>query len=136
MLSDAQSAISPPDESRREAKILHRLLDHWFGPTAHEWSWYRRFAFALTGSTTFFVAWSVHIVGSTGVLSVPDLSAAAFLFFTVVGVLGAIWFAALTVWKDLSYGPVRLYLSGFLLLYLVWGLVVFMLSRELPGFGQ
>ena len=136
MSPDAQPATSPPDEARREADILHRLLDHWFGPTAHGWRWYKRSAFTLAGSATFFLMWSVHIVGSTGVASVPELRATAFLFFIVVGVLGSIWFAGITAWKDLSYGPVRLYLSGFLLPYLVWSPIVFMLNRELPRFAQ
>ena len=136
MPSEAQSATSHPDKAKREGEILDRLLDHWFGPTAHEWGWRRRFVFALAGSATFFLTWSVHIVGSTGVASVPDLSSATYLIITVVGVLGAVWFAGLTAWKDLSYGPVRLYFSGFLLPYLIWSLVVFMLNRELPVFAQ
>ena len=136
MSSEAQSATAPPDKATRESEILRRLIDHWFGPRAYGWGVYRRLVFALAGGATFFLAWSVHIVGSTGVALVPDLFAATLLIMTVVGVLGAVWFAGLTAWKDLNYGPVRLYLSGFLLPYLVWSLVVFMLNRELPGLAQ
>ena len=135
MSSDAQSATSRPDKVGQNVEILRRILDHWFGPTAHEWPWYRRFVFALAGSATFVLAWSVHVVGSTGLASVPDL-AATFPIIAVVGVLGAVWFAGLVAWKNLNYGPIRLYLGGFLLPYLVWSLVVFMLQRELPGFAQ
>lgn len=136
MSSNSQPATSCPSRSRRAAEILHRMLDHWFGPTAQKWRWYKRFPFALAGSATFFLAWPVHILSWTGILSVPDLRTATFLFFVLVGVLGATWFAGITAWKDLSYGPVRLYLSGFLLPYFVWSLIAFMLTRKLPEFAQ
>ena len=41
------------------------------------------------------------------------------------------WFAWLVCWKDLKYGPVRLYLSGFFLPYFVW-----LLIDKLFQFGQ
>lgn len=136
MSSNAQSGTSCSDGAGGVAKVFNRVLDHWFGPTACEWHWSRRFAFTLAGSITFFLAWSVHIYGVTGVASVPDLRIAATLFLVVSTAVGATWFAGLTAWKDLSYGPVRLYLSGFLLPYLVWSLIVIMFNRELPELAK
>lgn len=95
MSSDIQLGTSLFDETKQETDILHRFLDHWFAPTAHDWPWYRRLVFTLAGSSTFFLAWILHIFSSTGVASAPDVSADFLLFFPVVGLLGTIWFAGL-----------------------------------------
>ena len=50
----------------------------------------------------------------------------------MIGVPGTIWFAAITAWRKLDSGPVRLYLNGFLLPYFVWTLIAFMLGRPVP----
>lgn len=90
----------------------------------------------MAGCATFFLAWAVHIVSGTGIATVPTFREAVFLFFVPICALGTIGFAGLVAWKDLSYGPIRLYLGGFLLPYIVWSLIVVMLGRDLPEFVQ
>ena len=114
--------------------LAHRIVDHWFSPRARGWTWSRRFFFTLSGSITFFLFWTAYVVGSTeGFDSLEwNLVIATFLGVSVVG---SPWFAGITAWKDLNYGPVRLFLSGFLLPYLVWTLVAIMNSRPFPDFS-
>ncbi len=114
--------------------ILGRILDHWFGPTAHQWHWSRRFIFTLAGSATFFFFWFLYVAPYAFTSGTYDPE--ALLFFLLVFALpGALWFAGIVAWKDLSYGPVRLYLTGFLLPYFVWNLIIFMLNRTRPELG-
>lgn len=132
MSSDKLLPSSHSGEPRQLVDILHRFFDHWFGPKAYGWSLSDRVACGSAGSVTFFLAWGLHIFASTGIGSVPDLRAAFYLLWFLVLLLGTPWFAFLVAWKDLNYGPVRLYLSGFLLPYFVWSLIVLMLGRKLP----
>ena len=113
--------------------LAHRIVDHWFSPRARGWTWRRRFSFTLAGSMTFFLFWTVYVVGSTEGFDAIEfnLVIATFLGLSVVG---SPWFAGITAWKDLSYGPVRLFLSGFLLPYFVWTLVAIMNARPFPDF--
>lgn len=127
------SAAAPPTPP--EVKdFLDRLSDHWFAPTAHAWHWSRRFIFTLTGSLTFFFFWFLY-VAPYGLAS-ETYDSTDFLFFLLVfAIPGSLWFAGIAAWKDLGYGPVRLYLTGFLLPYFVWNLILFMLGRTRPELG-
>ena len=90
-------------------------------------------SFTLAGSFTFFLFWTAYVVGSTeGLDSIEfNLVVAIFLGLSIVG---SPWFAGITAWKDSRYGPVRLFLSGFLLPYFVWTLVAVMYARPIPEF--
>ena len=100
-------------------------------PRAAGWKGPRRFLFTLAGSITFFLFWTAYVIGSTkGFYSLEfNLVTATFLGLSFVGPL---WFAGITAWKVQSYGPVRLFLSGFLLPYLLWTLVAIMFARPVP----
>ena len=37
--------------------LIQRLTNQWFGPTAEGWSRTKRFAYAFSGSLTFFLGW-------------------------------------------------------------------------------
>ena len=111
--------------------LAHRIIDHWFAPRAKGWHWFKRGSFTFAGGMTFFVFWSAYIVGATEGLKSPDIESVSWSFLGI-SVVGSLWFAGLTAWKDLSYGPARLFLSGFLLPYLVWTLVAIMYGRQFP----
>ena len=113
------------------AEVARRILDHWFAPTAKRWGRLKRFSFTFVGSVTFFLAWGVYVSFVLGTPTTPDLSDVNVLL-GLVGVPGSIWFAGLTAWKDFGYGPIRLYLSGFLLPYFIWTLIALMLARPTP----
>ena len=130
--SDIANTATPKPSSL--AAVFLRIIDHWFGPTADKWHWSLRFAFTFAGSATFFFAWFVYI-GPYAFQGTPDKALDFYLFIGVIAIPGAIWFAGITAWKDLSYGPVRLYISGFLLPYFVWTLISFMVSRPRLEFG-
>ena len=128
------AAPAPPSVQKWAtfAEVTRRILDHWFAPTARRWGWLKRFSFAFVGSVTFFLAWGVYISSVLDIWTTPDLADVGRLL-GFVGVFGSLWFAGLTVWKDFGYGPIRLYLSGFLLPYFVWTLMAIMLARPNPG---
>ncbi len=128
MPADSDIATTAPAKPPSFADVLLRIIDHWFGPKADKWHWFRRFVFAFSGSATFFLTWFVYIDIVGGFSSTPDKYPERILI-VIISVLFALWFAGITAWKDLSYGPIRLYLSGFLLPYLVWTLIQFMMLR-------
>ena len=134
MAADSDTANRLADKPSSFAEVTLRILDHWFAPTANEWHWALRFAFTLAGSTTFFFAWFVYI-GPLAFRATPDRVTDFYIFLAAIAVPGALWFAGITAWKNLSYGPVRLYLGGFLLLYFVWTLISLMLARTRPEIG-
>ena len=113
--------------------LAHRIVDHWFAPKARGWGWRRRFPFTFAGSMTFFLFWTGYVVGSTGGFDAIEFNLVIAIFLGL-SVVGSPWFAGITAWKDLSYGPVRLFLSGFLLPYFVWTLVAIMYARPIPDF--
>lgn len=113
--------------------LAHRVVAHWFGPMVKIWAWYKRFCFTLVGSITFFLFWTAYVAGS-GVFDSPEEFNLVTVIFLVISIVGPLWFAGITAWKNLSYGPVRLFLSGFLLPYFVWTLVAIMYARPIPDF--
>ena len=131
MTPTRDSSPEPPPPSSETSSLFHRVLDHWFAPTANEWPWWRRFIFTFLGSATFILTWLLYVLAADTKDS-PDASQAVTLFMTAVALPYTLFFAGITAWKDLSYGPVRLYLSGFLLPYFVWTLIWFMLTRPQP----
>ena len=110
--------------------LAHRIVEHWFTPRTKGWRWKRIF-FTLSGCITFFLFWTGYIVGATGGFGSPDIEFLSLSFLTI-SITGALWFTGLSAWKDLNYGPVRLFLSGFLLPYFVWTLVAIMYARPFP----
>ena len=115
------------------ASIVDRMANQWFGPKAFEWEWRKRLGVALAGSGTFFGVLYTFVVldpdskyewirlSSSGEDVIPGviyLGLAVMTFF----------FAWLVSWKNHSQGPIRLYLGGFLLPYLVWVLI-----SNMPG---
>lgn len=111
--------------------LAHRIVDHWFAPRAKGWTWRRRFSFTFAGSITFFLFWTIYVVGYTQGFDSLEFNLLTAIFL-VLSIVGAPWFAGITAWKDSSYGPVRLFLSGFLLPYFVWTLVAIMNARPIP----
>lgn len=135
MPSDTPPAAPHSDESRSWAEIANRFVDHWFGDSQKVCGWRKkRFVFSFAGSATFFLTWAVYIVGSTGIWTVPDWRVAIVWLFVGGGFALTSWFASLIAWKDLSYGPVRLYLAGFSLPYFIWTLIALMYAREFRVF--
>lgn len=125
---------SGPPTPTSFSDVLLRIMDHWFAPTAHDWHWTRRLAFTAAGSATFFFAWFIFLA-PYGVILQQQQRETFYLVILGFAVPGTLWFAGLTAWKDLNYGPARLYLSGFLLPYFVWTLISFMLTRTRPELG-
>lgn len=113
--------------------LAHRVVAHWFGPMVKIWAWYKRFCFTLVGSITFFLFWTAYVAGS-GAFDSPEEFNLVTVIFLGISIVGPLWFAGITAWKNLSYGPVRLFLSGFLLPYFVWTLVAIMYARPIPDF--
>lgn len=113
--------------------LAHRVADHWFASVQQNWGWARKFLFTLAGSSTFFLFWFVY---AFVVAQASDYIEFNLLIAIILGlsILGPLWFASLTAWPKLHYGPIRLFLSGFLLPYFIWTLVAFMYEREAPTF--
>ena len=126
---DASSDLPRP--SCDFGNLASRILDHWFAATPKPWPWWKRATFTLIGSATFFLTWLLYII-SSGITDSPDAAEAVRAFMAVVAIPGSLWFAGITAWKDLGYGPVRLYIAGFLLPYFVWTLIWIMLARPHP----
>ena len=125
----------PLEPSRIQKKatlgeVAHRVVEHWFAPRTRGWLW-RRIFFTLSGCITFFLFWAGYIVGATGGFDSPDIEFLSWIFL-IISLIGALWFTGLSAWKDLSYGPIRLFLSGFLLPYFVWTLIAIMYARPFP----
>ena len=129
----AQSCLQEPSPIRNAfADIIRRLANQWFGPAAHDWSFTKRFLCAGAGSATFFLALIfIQILRENLKLLIDPFYLPTILSaYLILFVLSA-WFAWLVSWRDVQYGPIRLYLSGFLLPYFVWWLV-----DKLPIVGQ
>ncbi len=98
------------------ARLIDRITDSWFGPSAEGWRFRRRFGFSLAGSATF--AGAAMVTGLAQRISFLVLDPGAgwvSLLSGAVLLVSALWFAYLVSWKDLKHGPARLYLSGLLL---------------------
>ncbi len=115
------------------AEITRRILNHWFAPTARRWGWQKRFSLAFVGSVSFFLAWGGYVISVLGAWDTPEVVHDVGGLLVLVGAFGSFWFAGLTAWKDFGHGPIRLYLSGFLLPYFVWTLMAIMFARPNPG---
>ena len=106
------------------SNLIQQRANQWFGSTAEGWSRSKRFAYAFVGSLTFFLAWLIAIATpDVKKLILDPLYQTTILSTHLYFVVLCAWFAWLVCWKDLKYGPVRLYLSGFLLPYIVWLLI-------------
>ena len=130
----ARPCLQEPSPTRDAfADVIRRLANLWFGPAAYDWSFTKRFLCAGAGSATFFLAWLfIQVPRETLKLLIdpfylPTVLSASFILVVVP----CAWFAWLVSWRDMQYGPIRLYLSGFLLPYFVWWLV-----DKLPIVGQ
>ena len=111
-------------------ELAHRVTDHWFAPRTKKWLW-RRIFFTFSGCITFFLFWTGYIVGATGGFDSPNVEFLSWSFL-IISLIGAFWFTGLSAWENLGYGPIRLFLSGFLLPYFVWTLVAVMYTRPFP----
>lgn len=130
---ESQSVHPPVPEpgsmGRVFSEMMRRIMDHWTGPSARNWSFRRRFIIAGGGSFTF---WAIRpIIAEPDILRyafriMDDLLAVFWLSFVVliVSILTSVYGYFIS-WDDRQHGPVRLYLGGFLLSYFVW----FLLSR-------
>ena len=120
--------------------FLRRLANQWFGPAAPRWGKVRQFLVALTGSGTFFAMLAVFVlledlVWFKTILVEPELFAPAYILVPSIIALSG-FFAWITSWGRQKPGPVRLYLSGFLLPYLIWTLLSLVDVSSLSGDGQ
>ena len=103
-------------------------MDHWTGPAAIGWGLRRRFCIASSGSFTFLSFWAGLKVSKTDVITrskfLDDLvgNIALASIVTVVLVFSVLY-GILVSWNDQQYGPIRLYLSGFLFSYFIWFLL-------------
>ena len=103
-------------------------MDHWTGPAARDWGFWRRFCFASGGSLTFLLFWAGLMTIKADIefvskirddqLAVITLSVIVLVILIFTPVFG--YFVS---WKDRQHGPSWLYLSGFLLPYIVWFLL-------------
>lgn len=121
----AQSCPQEPSPIRDAfADVIRRLANQWFGPAVHGWSPLERFLCALAGSFTFFLAWSFFSIPRNiqRLLIDPLYLSTAVPFLTILFIY-CVLFAWLVSARDMQYGPIRLYLSGFLLPYFVWWLI-------------
>ena len=115
------------------ADLVRRLSDHWFGPAAC-WGFTKRFLCAGAGSVSLFLMVILDfILQDTGQLT--DIRSPIFLLVIAlvaltIFLIPCAWFAWLVSWENMHYGPIRLYLSGFTLPYLLFWLV-----SKLPAFG-
>ena len=123
---------SPKHQKRPEGQStptgLDRFIDNvtetWFNDNFRDWPWSRRFAFAFAGSATFALAFFAFDFPETSSdrQADPQLLDPE-LFYALVLVPVAIWFACLVCHRNKKSGPTRLYLSGFLLPTFVWATI-------------
>ena len=115
---DGQS--TPTDLDR----FIDNVTETWFNDNFRDWSQRRRFAFAFAGSGTFALAYFAFDVPETSInrLADPQLLRPE-LFYSLVLVPKALWFAFLVSHRNKKSGPTRLYLSGFLLPTFVWATI-------------
>lgn len=107
------------------SEMMRRIMDHWTGPVAIGWGRWRRFWIAGSGSLTFLTYGAFQSVRKTGVVTaekaVAESDASALFVLMVLGFSAL--YGIFVSWKDQQYGPIRLYLSGFLLSYFIWFLL-------------
>lgn len=112
------------------SEMMRRIMDHWTGPAAIGWDLRRRFCIASSGSFTFLSFWAGLMAWKTGVVidaKLLDYQEGVTVLAVIVTVVlvFSVLYGILVSWKDQQYGPIRLYLNGFLFSYFIW----FMLSR-------
>ena len=113
------------------SEMMRRIMDHWTGPVAIEWSLRRRFYIASSGSLTFWSLWTgKSVVEIMSKLQIDLLLADSFRVDLLAVAFAAAWVLGLPAlhgilvsWIDQQHGPIRLYLSGFLLSYFIWFLL-------------
>ncbi len=140
---EASTPIQASDSSRpgpvsyAVSGILRHLTAHWFGGRHVDWGFPRRFVCAFFGSavmlatqgivySTRFPAWFSDELrpfqvrpGDIGLLAEP-------LYASGILVVLSVSFAGITSAVDHQHGPVRLFLGGFLLPYLVLTLLTWL----------
>ena len=94
-------------------------------PRVEGWNFWQRFGCAFPGALTFFAAFhAFELLDHIKALAFDKELRAAVESSILWGIGGAsVWFAWLVALKDNGYGPVRLYLAGFLLPTLVWSII-------------
>lgn len=125
---DRPSPVEPGAMGRMFSEMMRRLMDHWTGPAARDWGFWRRFCFASGGSLTFLLSWAVLMTINDGVEIMgkiwdDPLAGNWLLVIALVILIFTSVFGYFVSWKDRQYGPSWLYLSGFLLPYIVWFLL-------------
>ena len=133
-INSGNAEDQPIDDSRSEGKrvsplsnalqkSLARIVDNitasWFDQTARCWSRARRFWHAFTGSATFSVG-AVYAIAVQRAIYFETVGLAFVAMVSGVLLLPALWFSWLISWKDMNYGPIRLYLTGLALPTIVW----------------
>ena len=138
---DTPAAPSMPSPAQLVyADFLRRLTDQWFGPVAPDWGKAKQLLVALIGSGTFFVMLALFVlikdpIWFKAILVESELFAPAYFSVLIIIALPG-FFAWITSWGRQKPGPVRLYLSGFLLPYLIWTLLSLLDVSSLSGDGQ
>lgn len=104
------------------ARGIDSLIESWFNQTAPGWSRKKRFFYALTGSSTFAIGILSAVTIQRSIFFESDLRVdwVVMLITGIVLLPGSLWFAWLVSWKDMKYGPIRLYLAGLSLPTTVW----------------
>ena len=110
------------------SEMMRRIMDHWTGPVAIGLAPWQRFCIASIGSFTFLSFWAGLKVNKTDVITgskfLDGLVGNTVLAFIVTVVLVfSVLYGILVSWKDQQYGPIRLYLNGFLFSYFIWFLL-------------
>ena len=84
-----------------------------------------RFFYAFIGAVTFFAAfYAYHLLPlARSLLLDPILKAIAPVIVAIGLILASLWFAWIVAFADNQHGPIRLYLSGFVLPLLVWTII-------------
>lgn len=110
--------------------VFMSLMKQWFGPVP-DLNSINRFLCAVAGSVTFFIGFTLIALVEHLRLIIDSKFISLFLPLIVSFIILSALFARLVSWIDMGFGPIRLYMSGFLLPYIVWLLAVRLPRLEL-----
>ncbi len=117
--------MSSQEDSGREAeptgfgRFVDKVTDAWFNEN-HELGEISRLMYAWTGSMTFMIGLFIFEF-EDGILKALGFDESLLSYSLLIFFLGiALYFAGLVSYRNTKSGPIRLYLSGFLLPSFVW----------------
>ncbi len=103
--------------------FIDKITEIWFNDDFRKRSGIFRFAYSFVGSVTFAIAFSVYEYPKTSLDRSLDPELLDTQHFYLLLLFVALWFAFLVSYGNTKSGPIRLYLSGFLLPTFIWTII-------------